>query len=435
MPKITILGAGSHFAETFATDIMLVPELEGGELCLVDTDPKRLRLSEGLIKKVAALLGKEGLWRVRASTDRRRVMANSDYLINSIEVAGLANIRHEYEIPRKYGVEQCIGDTIGPGGLFKALRTIPTWIGILRDAERLCPDALVLNYTNPMSMMTLAALRASGLPVVGLCHSVQGTLRRLARFTGVPHEEMRWRCAGINHMAWFTELSHRGKDLYPRLRKRALHDPEIYEQDPVRFDIMLHFGYFVTESSGHFSEYVPYYRKRKDLIRKYCRKGFGGGSGFYAGVWRGWRERLDAKRRRQLRGAETLPTERSHEFASTIIEAAELNRPAVIHGSVFNNGLIENLPADGVVEVACVVDRNGVRPTRHGRLPAGVAALCAANMHVFDLGVTAALSADRDALYHAMMLDPLTAAVLAPAEIKGMTDEMIKAGRRYIPKL
>ena len=230
---------------------------------------------------------------MRASTERRDLLAGSDFIINSIEVAGLANVRHDFDIPMKYGINQCIGDTIGPGGIFKALRTGPAWLDILHDAEQLCPQAWVLNYTNPMSILTLAALNGSSMRTVGLCHSVQGTSKQLAGYLNVPYEELEWRCAGINHNAWFTELSYHGQDMYPRLREVA-QDHEIYERDPVRFEMMLYFGAFVTESSGHFSEYVPYFRKRPELIERYCRAGYLGETGFYANNWPTWREENDA---------------------------------------------------------------------------------------------------------------------------------------------
>ncbi|MCK4590358.1 MAG: alpha-glucosidase/alpha-galactosidase, partial [Candidatus Latescibacteria bacterium] len=371
-------------------------------------------------------------WSVEVSTDRCKVLAGSDYVINTIEVSGLQTVRADNDIPLKYGVKQCIGDTIGPGGLFKGLRTIPAWVKILHDIERLCPEALVLNYTNPMSMMTLAGVKSSDLQIVGLCHSVQGTSKLLAEYLDVPYQDLKWRCGGINHMSWFTELSYQGEDMYPRLRERCK-DPQIYERDPVRFETMLHFGYFVTESSGHFSEYVPYFRKRDDLIEKYCRDRYRGGTSFYADNWPHWRRECDERLQRYLSGEEEIPLKRSHEYGSVIIEAAEKNEPAVIYGSVLNKGLIDNLPSDGVVEVACMIDRNGVNPCRFGALPPQLAALNRSNMAVYELGVKAALEHDRQAALHALLLDPLTAAVCSPAEIKQMFDELFEAEKEYLP--
>jgi alpha-galactosidase len=383
------------------------------------------------VEKVVRETG--GKWRVTGSTDRRRVMRGSDYLIITIDVGGPAAVKLEHEIPLKYGIKQCIGDTIGPGGLFKALVTIPVFVDILRDAERLCPDALVLNYTNPMCMVTLSGIRTCEMEMVGLCHSVQHTSKALSRYAGVPYEEMQWECGGINHMAWFTELSHKGQDLYSVLRQRCK-DPAIWEQDPVRFEMMLQMGYFVTESSGHFSEYVPYFRKRDDLIARFMRPGFGGETGRRYKRYPRHRRELDAQIRKELDGGIPIPLERSHEYASIIIEAHQTNRPAVIHGNVLNSGLIDNLPQDGVVEVACLVDRNGFQPCRFGPLPHQLAALCASNMNVFELGTTAALEYDREAAIHALMLDPLTAAVCSLDEIRSMAEELFEAEKDMLPE-
>src|SRR5437867_11911607 len=260
VPKVTFVGAGSAvFARQLITDILAVDGLDAGIFALVDIDATRLELAKKIAERLVELSGKR--WKVEAPTARLDVIAGTDYVINSIEVAGLQNVRRDYEIPLRYGVDQCIGDTIGPGGIFKALRTGPAWLEIVADVQRLAANARILNYTNPMSILTLAAIRKVDLPVVGLCHSVQGTSRQLAGYLDIPYEEMDWDCAGINHNAWFTRLERRGEGLYPRLRERV-HEPEIYEQDPVRFEVMLHLGACVTESSGHFSEYLPYLRKR-----------------------------------------------------------------------------------------------------------------------------------------------------------------------------
>src|SRR6266581_6759419 len=291
MPKVTMVGAGSAvFARQIITDVLAVDGLASGTFALVDIDAERLELARAIAQKLVELSGKK--WKVEASTDRLEVLKDTDYVINSIEVAGLKNVPFDYDIPMRYGVDQCIGDTIGPGGIFKALRTGPAWLDIVADVQRIAPKAVILNYTNPMSILTLAALRTVDLPVVGLCHSVQGTSRQLAGYLGIDYGELTWACAGINHNAWFTKLERNGQDLYPHLRERA-RDPEIYEQDPVRFEVMLHLGAFVTESSGHFSEYVHYFRKRKDLVAKYARPGYLGESGFYANNWPRWRQEND----------------------------------------------------------------------------------------------------------------------------------------------
>jgi alpha-galactosidase len=439
---VTILGAGSMFTPRLTNDILRIPGERGGTIRLVDIDGERLRTMSQLIRKLISFLGKDS-WRVIATTERRDVLKGSDYIVNCIEVSGTRCVRWDNDIPLKYGIDQCIGDTIGPGGLFKGLRTIPVWLDVLKDAQELCPDALVLNYTNPMNMMCLAAGRTSAMRVVGLCHSVQGTSRLLARRAGVPYEELEWDCAGINHLSWFTVLKHRGRNLYPLLMEKARRDLAGRPDDPedagdlVRKDVMLHFGAFVTESSGHLSEYLPYYRKRADLRARYCREGYEGGSGFYAREWPGWRAAADAERRDMLKGKVPISWERGLEYASWIIEAHETDRPVRIHGNVMNSRhgagpLIGNLPADGCVELACSVDRHGVRPVRFGSLPAQMAALCDANMRMFGLAATAAIERSKEAAIHALMLDPLTSAVCSPAEIKAMALELFTAEKDFL---
>ena len=457
--KILMMGAGSAFTPRLMNDILRIPGEQGGTIALVDIDRDRVATMQALIQKLCTQLGKT-TWQVIASPDRRKVMHDADYIVNCIEVSGTACVRIDNDIPTKYGIDQCIGDTIGPGGLFKALRTIPVWLQVLKDAEELCPDAVMLNYTNPMAMMCLAAGRTSRMQVVGLCHSVQGTSELLAKRAGVPIGEMAWTCAGINHLAWFTKLEHQGKDLYPLLKRKARADleraakegrpkrpkrlnhhqweaPE-WHRDLVRKDMMLHFGAFITESSGHLSEYLPYYRKRKDLIERYGREGYDGGTSFYANNWPTWRKGADQQRAEMLEGRVAMEWERSWEYASWIIEAREKDSPFRIHGNVMNNiggsgALITNLPADGCVEVACMIDRNGFNPTRYGKLPAQMAAICASNMRMFDLGAQAAIERSKELAIYSLMLDPLTAAVCSPAEIKKMTLELFDAEKKFLP--
>lgn len=432
MPKITFVGAGSSvFTYEIITDILMTPALESGVFALVDIDATRLEL----VRKVAEIAIKQSgkNWRVESSVNRCDVLAGTDYLINTIEVEGLPNVRHDFDIPMKYGVNQCIGDTIGPGGIFKALRTLPAWLDILADTERLAPGALVMNYTNPMSLTCLAGVRASSLPIVGLCHSIQHTSQQVAEYLGIPYEELKFRAAGVNHLAWLVEVTHNGQDRYPLLRERAK-DPAIYEQDPIRFEMMLHLGAFVTESSGHFSEYVPYFRKRPDLVEKYTRPEYLGETGFYANNWPRWRAEADDQMRRIIAGQEAIELERGPEFASYIMEAMETDVPAVIYGNVLNTGLITNLPQDGIVEVACLVNKSGVQPVYFGKLPTQLAALDMAHMAVHDLVATAVLERSREAAFYALMLDPLTAAVCSPAEIRAMFDEMVAIEAPYLPE-
>ncbi len=442
--KVTFLGAGSAFTPRVVSDILQIPGGFGGTIALVDIDASRLKIIFPLVRKQVAKLGLSKKWKVEAYVDRRKALPKSDYIVNCIEVSGVACVHHDYEIPAKYGVEQCIGDTIGPGGLFKALRTIPVWIEVLRDAERFCPEAILLNYTNPMNMMCLAAGRTSKMRVVGLCHSVQGTSERLAERAGVPLGEVEWECAGINHLAWFTKFHHNGRDLYPLLMKKAREDlagkPSNPEDavDLVRKDMMLHFGAFITESSGHLSEYLPYYRKRKDIMEKYCRSGYSGESKFYASNWPNWRKNADEQRLAMLKGRAPIKFERSWEYASWIIESREKGVPTRIHGNVMNSvdgagPLISNLPTNGCVEVACLVEKNGIHPIRFGSLPPQMAAISASNMPSFDLGATAAIERSVEAAIHSLLLDPLTAAVCSPAEIKKMALELFRVEKEFLP--
>lgn len=432
MSKVTIIGAGSAvFAYEIMRDVLVTPGLESGTFALVDVDPERLELAHQIAEKLISVTGRN--WSIEASVDRTKVLAGSDYVINTIEVAGLANVRHDFDIPMKYGVNQCIGDTIGPGGIFKALRTLPAWVQILRDVEALAPEALVMNYTNPMSLTCLTGVRASHLPIVGLCHSIPHTAEVLARYLGVPVDELKYRAAGINHLAWLVDVTHNGEDMYPRLRELS-RDPAIYEKDPVRFEMMLHLGAFVTESSGHTSEYTPYFRKRPDLIEKYTRPGYLGETGYYANNWPQWREKAAEKVRQMVSGEVEIKLERGVEYASQIMQAIESDTPTVIYGNVKNTGLVTNLPNGGVVEVACLVNRDGIQPTYFGALPTQLAALDRAHMAVHDLVATAVLEENREAAFYALMLDPLTAAVCSPAEIRQMFDEMASVEAAYLPK-
>src|SRR2546422_11698066 len=430
MPKVTMIGAGSAvFARQVITDTLAIDGLDDGVFALVDIDPTRLELAREIAERLVDRSGKR--WTVEASTDRKEVLPGTNYVVNSIEVAGLQNVRADYDIPLKYGVDQCIGDTIGPGGIFKALRTGPAWLDLVADVSRIAHETTVLSYTNPMSILALAASRSPSLPVIGLCHSVQGTSRLLADYLQVPYQELDWKCAGINHNAWFTKLEHDGDDLYPTLRRRAA-DPEIYVQDPVRFEVMLHLGAFVTESSGHFSEYVPYFRKRPDLIAKYARDGYLGESGFYANNWPRWRRENDERIHAMLRGEAEIPKATRHEYASWIIEAMELGRATSIHGNVINDGAIENLPSGGCVEVECRVSQEGVQPVHFGSLPEQLAALNRAHMAVHELVVEALLERDRQKAKYALMLDPLTAAVCSLEEIDRLFQEMWTAERESL---
>lgn len=439
--KIAFIGAGSVvFTRNLCSDILLTPALQDVTISLMDINPERLRQALELVK---TLIERRGLKaRVEASTDRRTAVQDADYVITTFQQGGLDAYKYDIEIPQRYGVEQCVGDTLGPGGVFRALRTIPVLLELCADMDIVAPNALLLNYVNPMAANCWAVDAATGRPHVGLCHSVQGTSEMLARWAEVPYEEVVYHCAGINHQAFFLDFRRGDEDLYPRIRA-ATERAEIYGSEPVRIDLMRHFGYFVTESSGHASEYVPYFRKNARMVNEELVPRFTDPGDHWfdfarsGGYLRHCLQRLDdaeADFRALAEGDKPLPTVRSHEYGSAIIEAVETNRPVKINGNVPNNGLITNLPNGCCVEVPCLVDGSGIQPTFVGELPVQLAALNRTNINVQELIVEAALTGDTEAVHHAVMLDPLTAAVCTLPQIRQMTTEMLAAHAQWLPQ-
>lgn len=441
MPKITLIGAGSIvFTRDLCSDILLTPVLQESTIALMDIDPVRLAQARDLAQVIIDQRGLKA--RVEASTDRREAVRNADYVITIFQQGGLDAYALDIEIPQRYGVEQCIGDTLGPGGVFRALRTIPVLMDLCQDMDDVAPDALLLNYVNPMAANSWAVDVATGRSCVGLCHSVQETSEMLAEWIGVPYDEVVYLCAGINHQAWFLEFRQGKEDLYPSIWE-AIQRPEIYAQEPVRIELMKHFGYFVAESSGHASEYVPYFRKSAQMVNEELvprfkdEKNYWFDSGRTGGYLRHRMtqfERFQDEYEAILAGEEALPTERTHEYGSYIMEAIETNQPVRINGNVPNRGLIENLPQGCCVEVPCLVDGNGVQPTAVGVLPTQLAALARTNINVQELTVEAALTGNIEAVYHAVMLDPLTAAVCTLPQIRSMVDEMLAAQVQWLPQ-
>ncbi len=428
MAKITFIGAGSTvFAKNLLGDILSFPELAGSTISLFDIDPERLATSATVARKVAEAVGAKPT--IEVTTDRRKALDGADYAINMIQVAGYKpGTVIDFEIPKKYGLRQTIADTLGIGGIMRGLRTIPVLLDICRDMEELCPDVTFLNYTNPMAMNCWAISRASKIKTVGLCHSVQGTAWQLAWDMGVPFDEIDYICAGINHMAFYLKLQHDGQDLYPKLRQ-VVSEGRIPDWNRVRYEMFNRLGYFVTESSEHFSEYVPWFIKsgRPALIERfnipldeYIRR--------CENQIAGWEEL-----RRELESDQPIDVMRSHEYGSLIIHSMETGTPRTIYGNVANHGLIDNLPAGCCVEVPCLVDRNGVQPTRVGALPPHLAALMQTNINVQALTVEAALTRKREHIYHAAMLDPHTAAELTLDEIWAMVDDLIDAHGDWLP--
>src|SRR3984885_6351371 len=440
MPKITFIGAGSIvFTRNLTNDILQTPALSDSTIVLMDIDARRLEQSRQIVQSTIERRGVKAT--VLATLDRKEAIEDSDYVITTFQQGGLDAYQLDIEIPQQYGIEQCVGDTLGPGGVFRALRTIPVLIDICSEIDQYAPDALLLNYVNPMAANCWAIAAGTGLPHVGLCHSVQGTSQLLAEWINVPYADVIFFCAGINHQAFFLEFRTKEEDLYPKILA-AVEDPAIYGQEPVRIDLLKYFGYFVTESSGHASEYVPYFRKTAKMVNNELVPRFTDQIndwfefGRTGGYLRHCHDRVQKfQQEYQSILQEELSAERTHEYGARIIEAIETNRPITINGNVPNDGLIDNLPGGCCVEVPCLVDGNGIQPIKVGPLPAQLAALNRTNINVQELIVEAALTGSKEAVYHAVMLDPLTAAVCTLPQIRELVDKMLAAEAQWLPKL
>ncbi len=430
MAKITFIGAGSTvFARNLLGDILGYRELGESEITLFDIDAERLATSELVARRVAESLGVNP--KIEATTDRRAALDAADYAINMVQVGGYEPCTvTDFEVPKRFGLRQTIADTLGVGGIMRGLRTIPVLLELCADMEAVCPDVWFLNYTNPMAINCRAISRASTIRTVGLCHSVQATAYELSLDLGIPYREIDYLAAGINHMAFYLRFEHDGEDLYPRLRELA-GSGRVPDDNRVRYEVLRHLGYFVTESSEHFAEYVPWFikRDRPDLIERfnvpldeYPRR--------CVTQIEGW----EAERRRLERG-EAMEVQRSYEYAATIIRSIETGKPRVVYGNVPNNGLIDDLPTGCTVEVPCLVDANGVQPTPIGALPPQVAALIRTNVNVQELTVEAALTGRREHVYHAAMLDPHTAAELDLDQIHDLVDALLDEHGDWVPRL
>ncbi len=427
MPKIVLIGAGSVvFAKTLIADILSFPALQQGTLGLVDLNAERLELMAAYTRR---LIEQQRLpATLEVTTERREVLPGADYVITVIQIGGSRAYELDMQIPRRYGVDQAVGDTIGPGGVFRGLRSIPVLLAICRDMEELCPQAWLLNYTNPLDINVWGIYRGSSIRVMGLCHSVQATAAYLARVMGMRYDKLRYWAAGINHLAWFLRLECGGRNLYPLL-KRKMRDPHVEAAGRVRIDILRRFGYFVSESSYHASEYLPYYRRTPELIAEYLPQP----RDYLAMYENGLREQRQAIEA-QLAGCQPLPIRRSHEYASYIMDSLEANVPRRFNLNVRNDGLITNLPEGCCVEVPCLVDGSGLHPCRVGDLPPQCAALDRWSVNVQALAVEAALTHSRRAVRRAVAVDPLTAVLLTPAQAAEMVDEMLEAEREWLPE-
>ncbi|MBP1153626.1 MULTISPECIES: alpha-glucosidase/alpha-galactosidase [unclassified Paenibacillus] len=426
MAKITIIGAGSVvFAKRLISDILSYPELSDSTFSLTDIQPVRLQTAEQMAKKLVEQHGNKA--RVEATLDRKAALTGANYVLNLIQVGLHEATLKDFEIPKKYGVKQTIADTLGIGGVFRALRTAPVMLDFCRDMEEVCPDALLLNYTNPMAMLMLAVAKASSVKAVGLCHSVQNTADDLASYLNIPIEELDYKVAGINHMAWFLELKRKGEDLYPRLFQ-AMDKVEIFAQDKVRFEMMRRLNFFVTESSEHMSEYTPYFNKRDDLIQHFDIP-------IDEYIRRSERNLLRFEEtKRKIENGESFETEKSHEYGAPIIHSIETGTDRVIWGNVLNTRLITNLPQNSCVEVPCLVNKGGIQPCYVGDLPPQLAAMNMTNINVQQLTVEAVLTGNVDYVYQAVMLDPHTSSVLSLDEIWDMTQELLHAHAVLLPQ-
>jgi alpha-galactosidase len=434
MPKIAMLGAGSLiFCKTLINDFLATPALNASEICLMSITRPKLEKMEAFVKRMIAENRFQA--RVWSTLDRREALKDADYVIVMIQVGGIEAFQKDYEIPMKYGVDQCVADSLGPGGVFRGMRTIPVLIDIVREMEELCPNALLLNYANPMGANCMALGRAaSQIQFVGLCHGVQTTLDLISRYVEVPKDQVDFLCAGINHMAWFLSLHDRrdGRDLYPLLRANC-EKPEYYVTEKVRCEVMRNFGYFMTESTGHLSEYVPWFRSHERSLKRYCdQPSFGGETGAYYKYCSMIAQKYEKVDYLTL---ETSKVEkRSVEYCSYILEAAETGVPFKLNGNVRNDGYVTNLPGGCCVEVPLYVDRQGIHPLRVGALPPQCAALNQTNINVQTLAVEAAFSGNPEFAVQAIAMDPLTSAVCTLDEIRAMTSEMLEAQRRWLPR-
>jgi alpha-galactosidase len=432
MARVAIIGAGSIvFCKTLILDILATKGLEATEFVLMAPTTNRTSQVERHINRVIKANHLPAT--VHVTTDRREALQGADYVIATFQVGGVKGFEYDYSIPYKHGVDQCIGDTLGPGGVFRTLRSSPVVVDMVKDMEELCPNAILLNYVNPMAMICWTIGKTSSkINFVGLCHGVQTTMDLISGYVGLPKDQIDFVSAGINHMGWFLKLEHKGKDLYPILREK-FEQPEYYVNEKVRGEVFRHFGYFMTESTGHLSEYVPWFRKNQKVLDLYCDEpSFGGETGAYYSWCKHVAEKFDGQ---EILAAESdaIPS-RSIEYGSYIIEAKETGRIFKLNGNVINGGMITNLPADCCAEGPLYVDSTGIHKTIVGDLPPQCAVLNLSNINVQRLAVEAGISGDPELIVHACAMDPLTGAVLSLKEIRDMVSEMLEAEKQWLPQ-
>ena len=435
MTKIAFIGAGSFgFTRGLVKDILSFPALSDATIALMDIDPVRLAEIKKAIDKIVAA-GKYPAT-VVATASRAEALEGADGVVCTILAGGVQIWRHDIEIPKQYGVDINVGDTRGPAGIFRALRTIPVMQDICRDIEKYCPDAIFLNYTNPMAMLCRAMQGQSKVQVTGLCHSVQGTAEMLAKWIGAPMEEITYTCAGINHQAFYLDYKWKGKNAYPLIRS-AMENPEIYNMEIVRNEMFLHLDYYVTESSGHNSEYNAWFRKRPDLIEKYCTHGTGWNPGVYGYILDEYLKREDNWKVEieKWLADEHVNLERGHEYAAYIFNATIGDGSLFeFNGNVRNFGLIDNLPEGCCVEVPVLASRRGLSPIHAGSLPEHLAIMVNTSARCEELAVEAAIEGDPRKVFHSICFDPLTSAVLSLAETQKMVDDMLQKNKPWLPQ-
>jgi len=433
MKKIAFIGAGSFgFTRNLVRDILSFEALSDCEICLVDIDKERLEFIHAAVQKIVEAGGYRA--KVTATMDRKAALKGANGVVCTILQGGVEVFRHDIEIPKKYGVDINIGDTRGPSGIFRALRTIPEMLAICRDIQDCCPDAIFLNYTNPMAMLCRAMQeRFPELRVTGLCHSVQGTASMLAGWIGAPMEEITYLCAGINHQAWYLGYSWNGKDAYPLIRKAITENENILNEEQVRNEMFLNFDYYVTESSGHNSEYNPWFRKRPDLIEKYCSRGTGWNPGRYAFI-RDEYLKVEGAWRDDIKAEIDKPVDlkRGREYAAYIFNAVfGDNAIFEFNGNVRNFDLIDNLPYGACVEVPVFASKDSLKAAKVGKLPDQCAIITSLNSMCEELAVAGILEKDKRKVFQAIMHDPLTSAVLSLQEIQAMVEEMFAANGKW----
>jgi alpha-galactosidase len=430
MRKIAIIGAGSIvFSKTLLLDILATKSLQDLEICLMAPSTRRTPKVEHFAKRVIAANNLPT--KISVTTDRKEALRGADVVITTFQIGGIEALESDLGIPLKYGVDQCIGDTLGPGGIFRGLRHIPVILELATDVEEICPHAYVLNYVNPMAMLCWA-LGKTGVNFVGLCHGVQITLDLISAYTGIPKEQISYIAAGINHMTWFLKLECGGRDIYPELRKN-IERPEYYANEKVRGEVFRHTGYFMTESTGHLSEYLPYFRKNKKAFDLYCDEPEFGGETTYLLKWTKMvYEKIE--KRDILEEVPPAPLQRSIEYGSHIIEAFVTGKPFQFQGNVINECMIQNLPDDCCTEIPMYADGTGLHKIFVGNLPPQCAALNLTNINVQRLVVEAAINGDPEQVVHACMLDPLTSAVLTLKEIRDMAGEMLESQKKWLPQ-